>query len=465
VARALEGGLAAWRVFLHPSQSRLVRTDAKGAMKIGGGPGTGKTVVALHRARWLAETLASDARPVLVTTFSTPLARQLEPRLHELCADAPHLRQRIVVMGTTRLAQELLREAARPNRLLTELDEAWATALTHDGANRGRSFYECERVEVVARRGVRSEAEYLQAKRTGLHVRLTRPERAEVWRVLAAFEAALVAQGGGDDLALALAAAQAVDSGAAPRPYAAIVCDEAQDLGAGELRLLAALAREPSGASLRPNSLTLTGDAYQRLYRAPVPLMDCGIDVRGRSRILRINYRTTEAIRAAAVQLLKQGPVEPDEGDAGTLEGYRSLRRGSPPEERTFDSAEAEADWIASLAAPAKAGEPATSPLLVLARTNAELDELRRLLVARGRTPRVLGTNDLPDEREPLVLSTLHRAKGLESPRVVITGVGRRGRFPGGDARDRALWEASQEAALYVGYTRARDWCAVTRRG
>ena len=470
VKKALEGGLAAWRVFLHPSQRRLVRTDAKGPLKVGGGPGTGKTVVALHRARWLADSVLTPellgfSKPVLVTTFNSVLARQLEPMLDELCDGAPELRARIVVMSTTRVAQELLKQAGKPNRLLTELDECWAAALAHDTASRGRPFYESERSSVLARNDAWTEKAYLAAKRAGRMSRLDRVARKEVWKVLAAFEEALLAQGGGDDIALAREASALIANGTLEIPYAAIVCDESQDLGATDLRLLAALARDPATGTLRSNALTLCGDVYQRLYRVPVPWSACGIDVRGRSKNLKLNYRTTEAIRAAAVSLVSgQRPEDADETDAKTLDGYRALRRGVPPEEHTVPTPEAEADWIASLAQPAKKGEPARGTLLVLARTNDWLDRLEKLLVARGHSPRRLGQNDLPRDTDPLVLCTLHRAKGLEAPRVILAG---RQLVPlkypgGGDASDRPTWDAKELATLYVGMTRARDWCGVS---
>jgi superfamily I DNA/RNA helicase len=470
VKRALESGLATWRVFLHPSQRRLVRTDAKGPLKIGGGPGTGKTVVALHRARWLAETvfapdLVTTPRPVLVTTFNSVLARQLEPMLDELCQGAPEVRSRIVVMSTTRVAQELLKKAGKPNRFLTDVEEAWSLALAHDAAARGRAFYESERASVLARSDAWTESAYLAAKRVGRSSRLDRAARKEIWKVLWAFEEALTARGGGDDVSLAREATALLATGTLEGPYSAIVCDESQDLGAMDLRLLAALARDPATSVSRPNALTLCGDAYQRLYRVPVPWSACGIDVRGRAKNLKLNYRTTEAIRAAAVKLLSgKSPEDADDTDATTLDGYRALRRGVPPEEHAFPSPEAEADWIASLAKPTKKGEPPQGTLLVLARTNDWLDRLEKLLVARGRTPRRLGQNDLPSDDDPLVLCTLHRAKGLEAPRVVLAG---RQLVPlkypgGGDAADRGTWGAKEIAALYVGMTRARDWCGVS---
>lgn len=458
---ALAGDLAAWRVFLHPSQRRVVRLDARGALKVGGGPGTGKTVVALHRARHLAEdVLASDPRPVLLTAFSSALTKQLEARVDELCAGAPAARARIVVLSTTRVAQELLKTAGRPNRLVTDVEGAWERALVLDAAGRGRAFYEAERVHVLARNAAWTEPAYLKAPRAGRTKRLDRAARKEVWAVLDAFETALAGAGGGDDLALAREATALLRSGALVPPYSAVVCDESQDLGAADLRLLAALAADPEAGAIRPNALTICGDGYQRLYHAPVSLLACGIETRGRSRTLRLNYRTTESIRRAAVALVAGQPRdEIDEGDPSALEGYRSLRRGAAPEQHTFPSVEAEAAWIAGLTAEQK------GTLLVLARTNAYLEQLRTLLTARGISPRMLGGQDLPRGGDTVVLGTLHRAKGLEAPRVVLAG--RHlvpAKYPGGgDPADRALWDRMEVALLYVGMTRARDWCGVSK--
>src|SRR5690606_21868986 len=123
--------------------------------------------------------------------------------------------------------------------------------------------------------------------------------------------------GGGDGLALARDATNALVRGEVQSPYSAVVCDEIQDVGASELRLLAALATDWERGQLRPNGLTLCGDGLQRIYRVPVTLRECGIDVRGAaSRVLRLNYRTTEEIRRAAVAVVAGVPADELE-DAG----------------------------------------------------------------------------------------------------------------------------------------------------
>ncbi|HEY8426876.1 MAG TPA: UvrD-helicase domain-containing protein [Sandaracinaceae bacterium] len=458
--RALRGDFEAWRVFLHPAQRQVARMSAKGAVKVTGGPGTGKTVVALHRAKHLAETVGGT---VLLTTFNNVLTKQLGEALDRLCGPGSEVRGRIVTRSLTAVAQDVLRAAHRPCELIADDDECWQRALAHDVSGRGRRFYESERESVIAAAGAWTEEEYLKLRRTGRGTRLDRAGRREVFRVIEAYEAALAELGGGDGIALAREATGALLRGEVRSPYAAVVCDEIQDVGASELRFLAALATDPERGELRPNGLTICGDGLQRIYRVPVSLRECGIDVRGAaSRVLRLNYRTTEEIRRAAVAVVAGVPADELE-DAGRdpLRGNRSLRRGVPPEERQFDTPEAEADWIAEVA------RSEAARLLVLARKRGWLARLRELLTARGLAPRMLESGDPPSGSDALVLCTLHRAKGLEAPRVIIAG--RQlvpARYPGGgDPADRALWERRERSLLYVGITRARDWCGISRVG
>lgn len=455
--RALSGDFEAWRVFLHPTQNQVVRIDAKGAVKVTGGPGTGKTVVALHRAKHLAETLAA---PVLLTTFSNVLAKQLESSLDQLCAPGEPTRTLIEVKSLVAVAQDVLRQAGRPAELIADLDACWERALVHDLSGRGRPFYESERENVIAAAGAWTEAAYLSARRTGRHTRLDRAARREVFRVIDAFETALREAGGGDAIAIAREAEGVILRGEVVPRYAAIVCDEIQDVGASELRFLAALATDRATGTLRPNGLTLCGDGFQRIYRVPITLRACGIDVRGAaSRVLRLNYRTTEEIRRAAVAVVEGLPAgELEDEGRDPLRGYRSLRRGAPPVYRRFETPEAEADWIAEVAR----AEP--TRLLVLARQRRWLVRLRDLLASRGLTPRILESGDSPVSSDTLLLCTLHRAKGLEAPRVIVAG--RQlvpARHPGGgDPADRDLWDRRERALLYVGISRARDFCGIS---
>lgn len=455
LARALDGDFEAWRVFLHPSQRRLVEIDARGPVKVTGGPGTGKTVVALHRARYLAERLfADDPRPILVTAFSDALVRGMKDSFRSLCADARELLGRVHFRTATGVALDLLRNAGASCRFAAdqELDDLWQEALREETLGYDASFYRIERRDVLARHGAWDYQSYLGAPREGRRVRFDRKKRKAAWAVLEAFQSRLEASGAGDDIELARAARYAV----ADAPFAAVVVDELQDMAPESLRLLATLGAGPDGDP-RPNALFLVGDGYQRIFRYPVQLSTSGIDVRGRAHHLRLNYRTTEGIRAAAVAVIEGLELDtldaaPEGGDATPgYRKYRSIRPGPPPEQPgPFASHEELATWVAS--------EAERRPLLVLVRTNAELDGLHAALGLLGVRARRVEEEGASDAR--VRLATMHRAKGLESPGVVI--VQSRGRRPS-DVESADEWERRSRALDYVAMTRARDWCALAK--
>ncbi|MCP4501158.1 MAG: AAA family ATPase [Deltaproteobacteria bacterium] len=472
---ALSGALDSWKIFLHPSQCRIVRLDASGAVKVTGGPGTGKSVVALHRARYLVEHVFSeegvsqtgpskDVRPILLCTFSRALAEQLEIDLQSLCVDVPEVLERIKVKTLHQVAQETL---ANAGKVLSEADDdaqehAWQEALEEDKLDFDRAFYEAERELVVLASGCETEKDYLKAKRRGRPKKLNAASKQQVWKVIKKYDATLAANKTTDALGLSAKAAWALVSGVASSPYAAVICDEVQDTSATELRLLAALSAGDEGKTRR-NALFLVGDGHQRLYRRPVSLLACGVDIRGRAFKLKLNYRTTQGICSAALKHLEGVPLDEIDADddvktsKDALRGYRSVRSGPSPKMHTFSTASEEADWIVSLCDDEE-------PLLVLVRKNKYLEELAQLLQARGASPVVLGSFGRPPKGAPLVLSSLHRSKGLESPRVVVAGMQETpARWPGSSAGEKELWRRKENSLLYVGLTRARDWCGLSK--
>lgn len=461
---ALSRPLEAWRVFIHPSQKRLVDLNTKGAYRVTGGPGTGKTVVALHRVRHLIESTFQDTPgAVLLTTFSRVLAGELRRSMELLCFDKPELLDRVEVKTITRVAQDILERAGEPSSFLEDsvIDACWLKAMRFEALGRDEGFYRAEREHVVARNGAWTERQYLSTRREGRRSRINRVQRLKIWKVLEAFEHELSTRLGGDTASLAKRATELVLTGKVAPPYLAIVCDESQDVSASDLRLLAALTRDRDTGQTRPNSLYLVGDNYQSLYRAPIVLSRCGIEVRGQASILRRNYRTTEGIRRAAIEVVQGIDFDEseDEGDLDVLSGYVSVRGGPKPEDHTFPTPEEEADWIA-----AQAQEEAGWPLLVLTRTNSWLQALSERLRTRGVSPKLLNAHESLSSDDRLVLCSLHRSKGLEAPRVIIAG---RHAIPQpwngkGDKGDKLIWERQERCLLYVGMTRARDWCAMT---
>ena len=464
LAEILSAPLAKWRVFLHPSQQKLVTLKSTGPMRVLGGAGTGKTVVAMHRARYLAkEVFKEPGQKVLFTTFTTNLAADIAAQLRELCG-AEY--ERIEVTHLHGWAAAFLK--ARGVKVKGFSEEAkkqlWAevTATAADDAV-PQAFYESEWEYVVQPQGILTEADYLHARRAGRGTRLSRAQRKKVWQVLDAYRKALQSRGLLEYQDLVREARLVIEQKPGTLPYAAVVADEVQDFSEGDLRLLRAIA--PDG----PDSLFLVGDAHQRIYGHQTSLGRVGISVRGRrSRRLKLNYRTTQRIRAWATALLEGMPVDDLDEAPDTLKGYHSLRTGTAPVLHHAATPNEEADFIQKTIQDWLQNYHPNHICLV-ARTNALLqDRYRVILENAGHTPRTIKTEEsgLPDG---IRLATMHRVKGLEFPCVLIAGV-HEDTMPltssiDFDEASRRAHEDSEKRLLFVAATRARDELAVTGFG
>ena len=276
----LNAPLEKWRVFLHPSQRRLVERPWNGPVRVLGGAGTGKTVVAMHRARWLARNLPEGGR-VLFVTFTRNLAADIENNLRSICS--PQEMRRIEVTNLDRWVHDFLRRRHYDYRIVYDRtrprwNEVWrqSLALKDPGLDLSDAFYADEFDQVILAHGITTEAEYLRVPRTGRGTSLRRPQRAKVWPVFEEYRLNLSLQGGKemDDAYRDAATLLAADRNGLP--YAAAIVDEAQDMGAQAYRLIRALV--PEG----PDDLFIVGDGHQRIYgRSRVVLGRCGIRIVG----------------------------------------------------------------------------------------------------------------------------------------------------------------------------------------
>ena len=458
----LSAPLEKWRVFLHPSQRRLVERPWNGPVRVLGGAGTGKTVVAMHRARWLARNLPEGER-ILFVTFTRNLAADIENNLRSICS--PQEMRRIDVTNLDRWVYGFLRRRSYDFRIVysrgqAQWNKVWqqALALKDPGLNLPDAFYSDELDQIVLAHGITIEAEYLRVPRAGRGTPLRRAQRARVWPVFEEYRLNLSLQGGKemDDAYRAAASLLADDRGSLA--YTAAIVDEAQDMGAQAYRLMRALV--PEG----PNDLFVVGDGHQRIYgRSRVVLGQCGIRIVGRSYKLRINYRTTEETRSWAVRLLDGREIDDLDGGLDDHKGFKSLTHGPSPQVIVFDSAEQQAEfivrWLGDLAGR---GERLRSTCIV-ARTRAERDSVRQAIEEAG-LPGVVLEQDLPDDAgdDAVRLATMHRVKGLEFDRVIMASLNE-GLVPlpraiKGHADDNAReWAETEERALvYVAATRAR---------
>lgn len=466
LAAMLAAPMEQWRIFLHPSQAKLVTMNSGGSARVLGGAGTGKTVVAMHRIRYLAsEVFKGPEQRLLFTTFTANLAADIKANLRRLCGpeferiDVKHLQG---VARDVLAARGVKMPAVAPSK---QTREAWGQAMSLSEAEFPEIFYREEWDKVVQAQDVLDLDGYLRARRAGRGQRLSRGQRKQVWEVLAEYRRMLDAAGFCEHADIVREARMSLQHGASG--YVCVVADEIQDFRTADLMLLRALV--PAGA----NDIFVVGDPHQRIYGHKASLSRCGISVRGRrSRKLRINYRTTQQIRNWAVARLEG--LTFDDLDEGTdeLAGERSVRYGAVPQVEMFANQDAEVDAIASwIEAWRSKDDVAPASICVCGRTGKLAQDYAEALAARGVAVHLVETK-APDVADHKVrVATMHRVKGLEFSRVVLAGIRAEtlpyqdASWPSRDQTARELYIEGEKRLLYVAATRARDELRVTGWG
>ena len=457
--RALDYPWEQWTVFLHPAQRALVERHYNGPARVAGSAGTGKTVVALHRAVHLARS-HPEAR-VLLTTFSHTLAAALHVKLGRLVGE-DDARERITVNAIDQVGVELYEAAFGPARLVDDpalralLREASAAAEEHRFSER---FLETEWRDVVDAWQLSTWESYRDVARLGRKTRLGENQRVLLWSIFQRVRAELADR----DLrtlagVFAAATEHAAESGESP--YDFIVVDESQDISVPQLRFLAALRGE------REAGLFFAGDLGQRIFQTPFSWLSLGVNVRGRSSTLRINYRTSHQIRHQADRLLPPEMSDVD-GNTDVRRGTVSAFNGPDPTIAVLDTVEDEAVTIAEwIEARAAEGVP-PEEISVFVRSGAEVERAVEAVRAANHEPVALAGRA---EGEPgrITVGTMHLAKGLEFRAVVVAAcddevIPLQSRLEGvGDMADLEDVHNTERHLLYVACTRARDHLLVT---
>lgn len=464
----LTGTFEAWRTFLHPAQRALAeRPKFSGPAKVTGGAGTGKTVVAIHRARFLARQLnatRTDGR-ILFATYTKSLAENLEHTLRSFCE--PDELRRIQVSTVDALARQVLTGAdikLRPlaSQDLRDLaDEAATMAGLGEIGLSGR-FLATEWEQVVLARRLGSVAEYANSPRPGRGRPLNRRARLIVWAGVEYLTAAIERRGAATFVQLADRAA-GVMTARPSSPYVHTIVDEAQDLHPAQWRLVRASVQ--AGV----NDLFIVGDAHQRIYDNRVSLASLGIETRGRSRRLKINYRTSRQILGWALSILTGEPVDDLDGGLEDQAGYRSALNGPSPTVERFTTPAQEAEFIAEQVSTWLDGGDAGPAIGVLARTRRHLPVIAEALDALGIESSATGNSTTGNK---VFVGTMHGSKGLEFTRLIVAGVDRDAlplpasvTSEGEDPQQYALDLMRERSLLYVACTRARDELVVTGSG
>ena len=412
LARALDYPWDKWTLFLHPAQRQWVERDFAGPARVSGSAGTGKTIVALHRAVHLARQ-HSDSR-VLLTTFSTPLANALRNKLRRLISHEPRLAERLEVQALDDIGERLYAPLlgqpplAAPDVLTALLAKAHQAAPPHKFSP---GFLRTEWAELVDPWQLVTWEAYRDIKRLGRKVRLPEAQRAQLWGIFAAVWQGLQAEGLMTRATLFTRLAQDLAQ-REKRPFDFVVVDEAQDLSVPQLRFLAALVGE------RPNGLFFAGDLGQRIFQPPFSWLALGVDIRGRSRTLQLNYRTSHQIRMQADCLLD--PVLADvDGNTEERRGTVSAFNGPAPVVVSHQSPEDEAQAVSAWIIQRHQEGIVPHEIGVFVRSAAELDRATRAAASTG-LPYSLLDEQVETRQGHISLGTMHLAKGLEFRAVVV---------------------------------------------
>ncbi|WP_045221849.1 UvrD-helicase domain-containing protein [Desulfonatronum thioautotrophicum] len=462
----LQAPLEKWRVFLHPKQRSLVERNWNGPVRVLGGAGTGKTVAAMHRAKWLAEQIFNlPGAKILMTTFTKNLAADIQANLRKICPD--DTLKRIEVSNLDRWVVNFLRKNGYEFDIAydTRTDSLWAQALTHAPGEPAleTTFFREEWENVIQPQGITTQQEYLKASRVGRGVRLNRKDRLNVWPVFEEYRILLHENGLKEPEDAMRDARMLLQERPESMVFKSLIVDEAQDMGAQAFLLIRKMV--PEG----PNDLFIVGDAHQRIYRRKVVLGRCGINIVGRGKKLRINYRTTDETRAWAEKLLKGLPIDDLDGAQDENRGYKSLFHGVQPEVRFSDSFQEELNTIMAHIQKIEAQGETSSSICLVARTNNLLDQYQHELHHRQRkTYKILRSAPEDRRQDGIRLATMHRVKGLEFDHMIIAGVNANtvplmgGHAQTSDTVIAREYETMERALLYVAATRARKSLLVT---
>jgi superfamily I DNA/RNA helicase len=419
LTEVLSKPFAAWRVFLHPSQRRVAyRPSYNGPAQVTGGPGTGKTVVALHRVKHLLGR-SPDSR-ILLTTYTTALAATLRENLAQLLDDDKQL-ARVEVTTVNAYAYRIVRAlAGRTPKMIGDADERqiWRRVIRRLGLPWTEQFLQQEYRHVILAQRISSRTEYLQASRRGRGTAIGPRQRERIWDAVEAFTAELRQAGASTHLQLCAEATRLLDGSDLSRyGFDHVIVDEAQDLHPAQWRVLRAAVVEG------PDDLFITGDPHQRIYDSKVSLTSLGISVAGRSSRLRINYRSTAEILTWSTGLLSGSLVEDLSGEGDeSLSGYRSLLHGKRPMTAGFASEQAEVaavvdrvrEWLEQGVRP--------DEIAICTRFNILLNKVLDRLAASG-IPAVKVKDQPSADAEGVRLATMHAMKGLEFRCVAVVGV------------------------------------------
>ena len=449
----LSASMEEWRIFLHPYQKKLVQWETKGPMNMNGAAGTGKTVALMHRAVYLAGKVENPKDQVLLTTFTTNLSIAVKNMIHRL---NPHSAERIEVTNLHALARTICLRSGWRGRIAQEedLDDIWKEVWLDPNLEElpmQREEMKKEYDLVIDPNGIDEEEVYLTTVRSG-RPRISRKQRRAAWPIFRSFQRGLKKR---NLLTFEGAIHQArlsIEQGNFQK-YAHVLVDEIQDFSLEALRLIRALS--PTEEGIR-DPLCTAGDGHQRIYRTKIPLSRAGINIRGRSRRLKINYRTSEQIRKFAQGILKGVEIDDLDGGIAIVVGDHSAFKGPEPMIEACKSVKDEADAVVAWAQILLDDHGLSTYDICVTPYKAEIRSA--FTAAEIPTYELKPREDDPGSDIPGIrLGTIKRIKGLEFRAVALACADPQDPMNGLDQAD-----LRERCERYVAATRAREHLLVT---
>lgn len=470
LAKIIEQDIDKWQIFLHPSQRKLVESEYKGTIKVSGGAGTGKTIAAIHRLKYLCQKPGAN---VLFTTYTKTLCVNLADSITKLGVPT----QKYTLSNIDRV----LLDVAQTNHIKDgykvldysgddESLKLWREVLETEVTEYNEKFLYDEYIDVIVYYGNRDVKQYMLQPRVGRTQALSRKQRIEIWKLVEKYVALKQERKVVDRLELFNETTKFLNDNNI-HPYTNVIADEFQDFSNPELKFLRALT--PEGA----NDMFIVGDPIQRIYSGrKMNFSVAGINVRGvRSRKLKINYRTTEPIRRAAMCVVKG--IDYDDLDGGTesTKGYVSLiHNGAAPLYKMVDDANAEVEQVVEWLQECLSNDIKLSEICIAAPSSQLLKNVQTRLHRNGTAYRMLKGAQRQGNTNGVDLCTFHSLKGLEYRVIILIDVNERSipstikegyPFSGMDKIAQKEYLASKRSLLYVAMTRARQLVYITGYG
>jgi len=467
--KMIEGNMEKWQVFLHPSQRKLIEGHYNGSLKVSGSAGTGKTVAAIHR---LVKLAGNPDSLILFTTYTKALRDNLDQIVRKLEVPA----NRYILNNIDRVLSDVVKK----NNVLADgfqvLDymgddkskALWKEVLDVNVSEFDENFLYNEYIDVIVYNNIQDVASYLKQSRVGRSKALSRKQRMDVWDLVEKYIALKNERKRVDRLQLFNMAANYLNENEI-RPYTHVITDEFQDFSNPELRFIRSLVAEG------PNDLFLVGDPYQKIYNGrKLNFAAAGINIRGRSRRLKVNYRTTEEIKRMAVAVVKGVKYDDFEDGVESIKGYVSLMHGAKPSYQMAKDKTKEAEMILEYIDDCMNNGILPEEICVTASMSKTMRDLQDMMHKKKRAFKVISGGSSTGDGHGVSFCTFHSIKGLEFKVVIAMGVNERtapstptGDYPfvTMDKVEQREYLTSIRSSLYVAMTRAQQRVLITGVG